>query len=64
MLANKQTDDGKMQKPRNPQDPEREAGDVVSLHSAGEVMYGTRIHVLPFKDSVDGITCLLFDTYL
>merc|ERR1719471_363087 len=27
-------------------------------------MYGTRIHVLPFEDSVDGITGSLFDTYL
>ena len=38
-------------------------GDVVPLHSAAEVMYGTRIHVLLFKDSVNSITGLLFDTY-
>jgi len=39
-------------------------GDVVSIHPAGEIKYGKRIHVLPFADTVEGITGNLFDTYL
>jgi len=39
-------------------------GDVISIHPAGEVKYGKKIHVLPFADTVEGITGNLFDTYL
>merc|ERR1719197_1201239 len=39
-------------------------GDVVTILSAGEIKYGKRIHVLPFSDTVEGITGNLFDTYL
>merc|ERR1719427_2134127 len=39
-------------------------GDVVSLHNAGEVKYGERIHVLPFSDTVEGMTGNLFETFL
>jgi len=40
-------------------------GDVVSIHAvSGEIKYGKRIHVLPFADTVEGITGNLFDTYL
>merc|ERR1719162_1834608 len=64
-LANEQTDDGKIRMNRVIRKNLRvKLGDVVSLHSAGEVKYGTRIHVLPFEDSVDGITGSLFNTYL
>ena len=63
-LANEQTDDGKIRMNRVIRKNLRcKLGDVVSLHSAGEVKYGNRIHVLPFEDSVDGITGSLFDTY-
>lgn len=39
-------------------------GDVVSLHSVGDVKYGEKIHVLPFEDTVQGITGNLFESYL
>jgi transitional endoplasmic reticulum ATPase len=39
-------------------------GDVVSVHNTGEVPYGKAIHVLPFDDSVQGISGNLFETYL
>ncbi len=39
-------------------------GDVVSIHAAGEVPYGKAIHVLPFDDSIQGISGNLFETYL
>jgi len=39
-------------------------GDIVSVHTTGEVPYGKAIHVLPFDDTIDGISGNLFDTYL
>lgn len=39
-------------------------GDVVSVHTCGDVPYGKRIHVLPLDDTIEGITGNLFDTYL
>ncbi len=65
VIANEQTDDGKIRMNRVIRKNLRvKLGDVVSLASAGEVKYGTRIHVLPFEDSVEGITGSLFDTYI
>jgi len=39
-------------------------GDIVSVHQCTDVKYGKRIHVLPFDDSIEGITGNLFDVYL
>lgn len=39
-------------------------GDVISVANAGEVPYGKAVHVLPFDDSIKGITGNLFETYL
>lgn len=39
-------------------------GDVVTVTNAGEVPYGKNVHVLPFDDSIDGITGNIFETYL
>ncbi|KAF4661536.1 AAA ATPase cdc48 [Perkinsus olseni] len=39
-------------------------GDIVGVYAAGDVPYGKRIHVLPFDDTIEGITGNLFDTYL
>ena len=39
-------------------------GDVVSVSATGEVPYGKAVQVLPFDDSVEGITGSLFETYL
>merc|ERR1719229_1484188 len=50
-LANEQTDEGKIRMNR-------------VIRKNLRVKLGTRIHVLPFEDSVDGITGSLFDTYL
>merc|ERR1740123_961274 len=64
-LANEQTDGGKIRMNRVIRKNLRvKLGDVVSLHNAGEVKYGERIHVLPFSDTVEGIAGNLFETYL
>lgn len=39
-------------------------GDIASLHSAGDVKYGKAVHILPFEDSIQGITGNIFETYL
>lgn len=39
-------------------------GDVISLHAAGDVKYGKAIHVLPFEDTIEGISGNLFETFL
>lgn len=39
-------------------------GDIVSLYSTGEIKYGHKVHILPFKDTIEGITGNLFDSYL
>mmetsp|Transcript_11958 Transcript_11958/g.15494 ORF Transcript_11958/g.15494 Transcript_11958/m.15494 type:complete len:528 (-) Transcript_11958:2059-3642(-) len=39
-------------------------GDIVSVHSCGDVPYGKRIHVLPLDDTIEGVTGNLFEVYL
>lgn len=39
-------------------------GDVVSVHQCPDVKYGTRVHILPVDDTVEGVTGNLFDAYL
>jgi len=39
-------------------------GDVVTINSYTDIKYGTRIHVLPIDDTIEGITGSLFDVYL
>mmetsp|Transcript_22091 Transcript_22091/g.38164 ORF Transcript_22091/g.38164 Transcript_22091/m.38164 type:complete len:814 (+) Transcript_22091:229-2670(+) len=38
--------------------------DIVSIHQCPDVKYGKRVHILPFEDTIEGITGNLFDTYL
>lgn len=39
-------------------------GDIISIHACPEIKYGTRIHVLPIDDTIEGLTGNLFDIYL
>ncbi|EFN58799.1 hypothetical protein CHLNCDRAFT_140589 [Chlorella variabilis] len=39
-------------------------GDIVSVHQCPDVKYGKRIHVLPFEDTIEGISGNLFDAFL
>ena len=39
-------------------------GDVISIHQCTDVKYGARIHVLPFGDTIEGVSGNLFDVYL
>lgn len=64
-IANEQTDDTKIRINKVIRKNLRvKLGDIVSLHNAGEVKYGDKVHVLPFEDTVQGISGNLFETYL
>jgi transitional endoplasmic reticulum ATPase len=39
-------------------------GDVVTVHPCPDVKYGSKIHVLPIDDTIEGLTGNLFDTFL
>jgi transitional endoplasmic reticulum ATPase len=39
-------------------------GDVVSVQPCQDVKYGKRIHVLPFEDTMEGLTGNLFEVFL
>jgi hypothetical protein len=39
-------------------------GDIVSVHACNDIKYGKRVHILPFDDSVEGLSGNLFEVYL
>ncbi|KAL7671567.1 hypothetical protein ACOME3_006461 [Neoechinorhynchus agilis] len=39
-------------------------GDIVSVTPNPNVEYGRRVHILPIKDSIEGLTGSLFDVFL
>lgn len=39
-------------------------GDLTTLNACPDVPYGKRVHILPFDDSIEGVTGNLFDVYL
>jgi transitional endoplasmic reticulum ATPase len=39
-------------------------GDTIAVHPAGDVPNGNKIHVLPFADSIEGLTGNITQTYL
>ena len=39
-------------------------GDLVNVHQCLDIKYGKRVHILPFDDSVEGLSGNLFEVYL
>jgi transitional endoplasmic reticulum ATPase len=39
-------------------------GDLVHVNQGLDIKYGKRIHVLPFDDSIEGLSGNIFDVYL
>ncbi|KAI6042473.1 P-loop containing nucleoside triphosphate hydrolase protein [Pisolithus marmoratus] len=39
-------------------------GDLVGVHQCLDIKYGKRVHILPFDDSVEGLSGNIFDVYL
>jgi len=64
-IADEETDDSKIRMNKVVRKNLRvKLGDVISVTNSGEVPYGKAVHVLPFDDSIQGITGNLFETYL
>ena len=39
-------------------------GDLVNVHQRLNIQYGKHVHVLPFDDSIEGLSGNIFDVYL
>jgi transitional endoplasmic reticulum ATPase len=39
-------------------------GDVVNVHQCLDIKYGKHVHILPFDDSIKGLSGNIFDVYL
>jgi transitional endoplasmic reticulum ATPase len=39
-------------------------GDLVIVNPSGDIPYATKIEVLPFDDTVEGVTGNIFETFL
>ncbi|KAA8499724.1 Cell division cycle protein 48-like [Porphyridium purpureum] len=65
VLADEDCEDGKIKMNRVVRNNIRvRLADIVSIHQCPDVKYGKRVHILPFEDTIEGITGNLFDTYL
>ena len=65
VLADDACDDGKVRMNKVVRKNLRvRLGDVISIHQCTDVKYGARIHVLPFGDTIEGVSGNLFDVYL
>ena len=39
-------------------------GDVVNVHQCLDIKYGKHVHILPFDDSIEGLSGNIFDVFL
>ena len=39
-------------------------GDLITVHQCLDIKYGKRVHILPFDDSIEGLSGNIFDVYL
>ena len=39
-------------------------GDLVNVHACHDIKYGKRVHILPFDDSIEGLSGNIFDVFL
>jgi len=64
-LTDENTEDGKIRLNKVARNNLRvKLGDLITVHACHDIKYGKRIHVLPFDDSVEGLTGNIFDVYL
>ena len=65
MLSSEEVEDGKIQMNKVARHNLRvKLGDVANVHACHDIKYGKRIHVLPFDDSIEGLTGNIFDVFL
>jgi len=39
-------------------------GDICNLHVCSDIQYGKRVHIVPFDDSIEGLSGNIFEVYL
>ena len=39
-------------------------GDLINIHQCADIKYGKHVHILPFDDSIEGLSGNLFDVHL
>ena len=61
-MSSEDVDDGKVQVARN--NLRIKLGDLVHVQELQNVEYRERIHVLPFDDSVEGLSGNIFDVHI
>ncbi|KAL7007244.1 AAA ATPase cdc48 [Cystobasidiomycetes sp. EMM_F5] len=65
VLSGDEVDEGKIQLNRVARNNLRvKLGDVTTVHAAHDIKYGKRVHVLPFDDSVEGLTGNIFEVFI
>ncbi|CED83153.1 aaa atpase [Phaffia rhodozyma] len=64
-LSSEDVDEGKIQMNKVARNNLRvKLGDLCNVHACLDIKYGKRVHILPFDDSVEGLTGNLFEVYL
>merc|ERR1712093_822448 len=65
VLSSDEVDEGKIQLNKVARNNLRvKLGDVTTVHPCNDIKYGKRIQVLPFDDSVEGLTGNIFEVFL
>ncbi|KAE9393993.1 valosin-containing protein [Gymnopus androsaceus JB14] len=64
-LSSDDVDEGKIQMNKVARNNLRvKLGDLVNVHACNDIKYGKRVHILPFDDSIEGLSGNIFDVYL
>ncbi|KAK4055188.1 AAA ATPase cdc48 [Microbotryomycetes sp. JL201] len=65
VLSSEDVDEGKIQMNKVARNNLRvKLGDICTVHACHDIKYGKRIHVLPFDDSIEGLTGDIFNVFL
>ncbi|KAM0793495.1 hypothetical protein ACM66B_000934 [Microbotryomycetes sp. NB124-2] len=65
VLSSEEVDEGKIQMNKVARNNLRvKLGDICTVHACHDIKYGKRIHVLPFDDSIEGLTGDIFNVFL
>lgn len=64
-LSSDDVDEGKIQMNKVARNNLRvKLGDLCHVHPCHDIKYGKRVHILPFDDSIEGLSGNIFDVYL
>lgn len=65
VLSSDEVEEGKIQMNKVARNNLRvKLGDVAVVHQCPDIKYGKRVHILPFDDSIEGLSGNIFDVYL